>query len=64
MYKRQTAHWIDLLHAAGFRLLRMLEPSPPSDLAADPWATDYDIEVAMKVPQTIIFVAENAMSKE
>ncbi len=57
-YHRTTADWIDLLHAAGFRLVRLLEPAPPANLADDPWATDYDIEVAMKVPQVIIFVAE------
>ncbi len=63
-YHRTTADWIDLLTAAGFRLIRLLEPAPSTNLADDPWATDYDIEVAMKVPQTIIFVAEKAMSNE
>lgn len=63
-YHRTTAHWIDLLHAAGFRLIRLLEPSPPANLADDSWATDYDTEIAMKVPQTIIFVAERARRNE
>ncbi len=63
-YHRTIADWIDLLTGAGFRLVRLLEPSPLPTLADDPWATDYDIEVAMKVPQVIVFVAEKARSKE
>ena len=57
-FHRTTATWIDLLHQAGFRLRRLLEPAPPEDLAADPWADDYAQEIATKIPQTIIFVAE------
>jgi SAM-dependent methyltransferase len=57
-YHRTTAQWIDLLAEAGFRLVRLLEPPPPPNLADDPWATDYDTEIVSKVPQVIIFVAE------
>ena len=57
-YHRTIAQWIDLLHAAGLRLIRLVEPVPPQDLADEPWASEFDIQVGTQIPQAIIFVAE------
>lgn len=57
-YHRTVAQWIDLLHGAGLRLVRLVEPPPPLELAKEPWATDFDTEIGEKIPQAVIFVAE------
>lgn len=57
-YHHPLATWIDMLHAAGFRLLRLLEPLPPVELLDELWPEDGPLAVLRHLPQTVIFVAE------
>ena len=57
-YHRTIAEWIALLSGAGFALRRLLEPPPPTDLAAEIWPDDSPLAANRHVPQTIIFVAK------
>ncbi len=54
------AQWLDLLHAAGFRLRRLLEPPPPPELLDEVWPADDALAAMRCVPQTLIIVAEKA----
>ncbi len=57
-YHHTVAEWIDMLHAAGFRLQRLLEPSPPADMLDEIWPYDDPLSALRHIPPTIIFVAE------
>lgn len=59
-HHRTLGQWIDLLHAAGFRLARLLEFPLPPDIADDPWADEYTRETAPYLPQSMILVAERS----
>ncbi len=57
-YHRTVSEWVEMLHAAGFRLLRMLEPEPPAEMLDAIWPEDGALAPLRMAPQTIIFVAE------
>jgi len=53
--------WVDMLHAAGLQVQRILEPEPglpPEE--ENSWSGSYDLEMAKLAPQTIIFVMRNS----
>lgn len=53
------AQWVEMLTAAGFRLLRLLEPAPPEEMLDEIWPSDDALSALRLIPQTIIFVAES-----
>ncbi|MCS6843255.1 MAG: class I SAM-dependent methyltransferase [Caldilineales bacterium] len=58
-FHRTVGDWVDLLHAAGLAVRRILEPEPqltPEDRLA--WQDSYTLELLHLVPHTIIFVAD------
>lgn len=57
-YHHPLAAWIEMLHAAGFRLLRLLEPLPPVELLDELWPEDAPLAALRHLPQSVIFVAE------
>lgn len=57
-YHRSVAAWCDMLAAAGFRLVRLLEPEAPTEMLDEIWPEDGALASMRSVPQTIIFVAE------
>lgn len=59
-YHFTIAQWVEMLAAAGFRLVRLLEPAPPDDLLDEIWPADDALSALRLIPQTIIFVAEKA----
>lgn len=56
-YHYTLAMWIEMLTAAGFRLVRLLEPAPPADLLAEIWPDDDPLSALRHIPPTVIFVA-------
>ncbi len=57
-FHRTIGDWVDLLHAAGLAVQRILEPEPQLDQAeAISWSGSYDLEMVRLIPQTVIFVA-------
>ncbi len=57
-FHRTIGDWVDLLHAAGLQVQRILEPEPQLDRAERiSWADSYDLEIVRLIPQTVIFVA-------
>jgi ubiquinone/menaquinone biosynthesis C-methylase UbiE len=57
-YHHTIGEWLDMLNHAGFRLVRLLEPSPPVELLDEIWPDDDPRAALRNLPQTIIFVAE------
>ena len=57
-YHHTIASWLAMLAAAGFRLQRLLEPAPPTELLDEIWPSDDALSALRMIPQTIIFVAE------
>lgn len=57
-YHHTIAEWIDMLAQAGFRLVRLLEPSPPAELLDEIWHCDDPLSALRHIPPTVIFVAE------
>ena len=57
-YHHTIADWVEMLTQAGFRLVRMLEPSPPTELLDEIWPSDDPLSSLRHIPPTIIFVAE------
>jgi SAM-dependent methyltransferase len=59
-FHRTVGDWVDLLHATGFQVQRILEPEPQLDNAeAISWAGSYDLEMVRLIPHTVVFVAVN-----
>ncbi len=57
-FHRTMGDWVDLLHAAGLRVQRILEPEPRLDDAEQiSWSGSYDLEMVRLIPQTVVFVA-------
>ncbi len=56
-YHHTIGEWIDMLNQAGFRLLRLLEPSPPNEMLDEIWPYDDPLSALRHIPPTIIFVA-------
>jgi SAM-dependent methyltransferase len=61
-YHHTLGEWIDLLSAAGFQLLRMVEPPPPQSMLDAAWPEDDALAPLRLVPQTVIFVAEKRLA--
>lgn len=60
-FHHTVGDWVDLLHAAGLALQRIVEPEPAlNEAEAISWAESYDLEMVRLIPQTIIFVAGKA----
>lgn len=58
-FHRTIGDWVDLLHAAGLPVQRILEPEPQLDNAEQiSWADSYDLEMVRLIPHTVIFVAK------
>jgi SAM-dependent methyltransferase len=58
-FHRTMGDWVDLLHGAGFKVQRILEPEPQLDNAeAISWSGSYDLEMVRLIPQTVVFVAK------
>ncbi len=57
-YPRTLATWVTLLVNAGFRLARLVEPLPPTDLLDDFWPEDDPRSPLRNLPHCAIFVAE------
>jgi hypothetical protein len=55
-----VAQWIDMLHGAGFRLQRLIEPIPPTAMLDEIWPMDDALAAMRHIPPTIIFAAETA----
>lgn len=62
-YQRTVGDWVDLLHGAGLRVERIVEPEPVLVAEEDvAWADNYgpselELELVKLIPQTIIYVA-------
>lgn len=57
-FHRTIGDWVDLLHAAGLPVQRILEPEPQMDQAEQiSWSGSYDLEMVRLIPHTVIFVA-------
>ena len=54
------AQWLDMLHSAGFRLRRLIEPAPPTEMLDEIWPMDDALAAMRHIPPTIIFSAETA----
>lgn len=59
-YHHTLAAWIEMLTAAGFRLLRLLEPAPPTELLDEVWPDDDPLSALRHIPPTVIFMAARA----
>lgn len=59
-YHHTFSAWIEMLTAAGFRLLRLLEPAPPTEMLDDIWPDDDPLSALRHIPPTVIFVAERS----
>jgi SAM-dependent methyltransferase len=58
-FHRTIGDWVDLLHAAGLIVQRILEPQPQLDNAEQiSWADSYDLEMVRLIPHTVIFVTK------
>jgi SAM-dependent methyltransferase len=58
-FHRTIGDWVDLLHAAGLSVQRILEPQPQLDNAEQiSWADSYDLEMVRLIPHTVIFVTK------
>jgi SAM-dependent methyltransferase len=60
-YTRSIGQWTELLCKSGFAVCRIHEFPLPQEIAEDPWADEYTREVAVHLPQTILFEAERVM---
>jgi SAM-dependent methyltransferase len=59
-YHRSIGQWTELLATAGFQLLRIVEPPPPTDTLDDVWPVDSALAPLRLIPHVIIFVAQKA----
>lgn len=57
-YERPVSIWIDLLHEAGFRIRRLLEPPAPPDLLEELFPHDGPLAALRNIPHTLIVSAE------
>lgn len=57
-WQHTVSEWVEMIHEAGFTLVRLLEPEADADLLDDTWPDDDALAPLRNLPQTIIFVAE------
>lgn len=60
-YHRTVGDWVDLLHTAGLRVQRILEPEAQLSREEEiNWAESYDLAMVKLIPHTIIFQTQKA----
>lgn len=57
-YHYTISQWVDLLHGAGLRLLRLIEPVLPDEVLRELWPDDDPLSSMRNLPQTLIVCAE------
>lgn len=62
-YERTIGQWIDLLHRAGFSLLRLLEPATPAAILDGFFPEDGPLASLRNIPHTLILAAGKPRSQ-
>ena len=59
-YHHPIDAWFSMFSEAGLRLVRLIEPSPPSEMLDEIWPMDDALSALRHIPPTIIFLAEKS----
>lgn len=57
-YHHTLGEWVTMLSEAGFSLLRLIEPAPPTEMLDEIWPMDDALSALRHIPPTMIMLAE------